>query len=376
MRAYFGGIMKNAVATILLLLSFCPFSKSIAFAKEYSLDGVRVNVEKIFEGESVIWGMDFISHDELLFTERDGKLKLLNLKNLKYSDVSGAPKVYAQEQGGLLDLFYDQSDKSIYMTYADPEAPLPTTSLFKGKLSPDKKGLVGARFFQAKAFNKGGIHFGSRVLVDSKGFIFMSIGERNNRDQSQRLDNHQGKILRLTKSGIAPADNPFVGTKGALPEIWSYGHRNPQGLAMSKEGRLWNAEFGPRGGDEVNLVEAGANYGWPVITYGREYYGLKIGTTSKEGMKQPARYWVPSINPSGITFYNGSVFNSLSGNLLMASLTGHIRRLVIKNNTVIKDDIVLDELNERIRNIKVGPDSFIYLSTDSGKIFKISPKLP
>lgn len=356
----------NSLLTFILLI--CP-----VLAKDYFIDGKKVNVEKIFEGDSVIWGMDFLSPEELLFTERDGKLKLLNLKTLKAQEIAGVPKVFAEDQGGLLDLTIDPSDKTLYLTYSDPDAPRPTTSLYKGKLSADKKSLNGSRLFQAKAFEKGGIHFGSRVLIDSKGFIFMSVGERNKRDMAQLLDNHQGKILRINKDGSAPTDNPFVKTKGALPEIWSYGHRNPQGLAFGPDGKLWNAEFGPRGGDEINLVEPGANYGWPVITYGREYYGPKIGTTEKAGMKQPAFYWVPSVNPSGISFYNGNAFPSLKGQLLMASLLGHVHRVAIEGSVVKNETKILENFDERIRHIKVGPDSQIFLSTDSGKIFRVKP---
>lgn len=348
-----------------IIFSFLIFSS--AFARDsYEINGQKYNLEKIFDGGDVVWGMDFISKNELIFTERSGKLKLLDLTTKKISEIGGVPKVYAEEQGGLLDVFYDDKMGNLYLTYSDPDAPNPTTSLFRGKLSADKKSLQGSRLFQANAFEKGGIHFGSRVVIDNKGFLFMSVGERNKRDQAQLLTNHQGKILRLDRDGKVPAGNPFIGHKDALPEIWSYGHRNPQGLTLSPQGHLLNAEFGPRGGDEINLVEKGANYGWPVITYGREYYGPKIGTTAKEGMKQPLMYWVPSINPSGISYFKGDLY--------LACLDNHIRRIVMKGTTKVSEEKIIDDLGERFRQVKAGLDGNLYLSTDSGKILRLSSK--
>ena len=350
----------------LLILVLAIFFSS-AFARDsYEINGQKYKMEKIFEGEEVIWGMDFISKNELVFTERSGKFKLLNLATKKVSEITGVPKVYAEDQGGLLDVFYDAKMGTLYLTYSDPDASNPTTSLFRGKLSADKKSIQGSRIFQAHAFEKGGIHFGSRVVIDDKGFLFMSVGERNKRDQAQLLTNHQGKILRLDRDGKVPPGNPFIGNKDALPEIWSYGHRNPQGLTISPSGQLLNAEFGPRGGDEINLVEKGANYGWPVITYGREYYGPKIGTTAKEGLKQPLMHWVPSINPSGISFYKGDLY--------LACLDNHIRRIVLKGTSKVSEEKIIDDLGERFRQVKAGPDEALYLSTDSGKIYKLSSK--
>lgn len=190
---------------------------------------------------------------------------------------------------------------------------------------------------------------------------------------AQRLDNHQGKILRITKEGKPAEGNPFIGVKGALPEIWSYGHRNPQGMAFDNQGQLFNAEMGPRGGDEINVIEKGANYGWPEITYGREYFGPKIGKTEKAGMKQPVFYWVPSINPSGISFYNGNSFSTFNNQLFMAGLGGSLHRLQIREHKLIKEDKLLDDLSERFRMVKIGPDSLIYISTDSGRIIRLEP---
>lgn len=361
--------MKKMIFFFALLVSFN------AFSKVYETDGQKFVVEKVFEGSDVIWGFDFISTTEMIFSEREGKLKYLDLKTMKAHDISGAPKVFANSQGGLLDVYYDSKNTDLYLTYSDPDPLGATTGLFRGKISNDKKTLVGKRLFQAKAFSKTGLHFGSRVLIDKDGFIFLSVGERNDRDRAQELSNHQGKILRLTREGVAPADNPFVNTKGALPEIWSYGHRNPQGMAFDESGALFNAEFGPRGGDEVNLVEKGKNYGWPVVTYGKEYWGPSIGVKSKAGMMQPLYYWVPSISPSGIAVYNGTSFLKFKGNLFLATLSGaHLHRIVIdKDKKMLKEENLLSDLEERFRQVKNGPEGFIYLSTDSGKILRLKP---
>ena len=362
---------------IFIFLTIFIFSNTI-FAKTYISDGQKFSLEVLFEGTDVIWGFDFLDSkkvDEILFTERDGKLKLLNVNTKKAQEVLGAPKVFASSQGGLLDLFIDHKSSDVYITYADPDPDGATTSLFKAKLSSDKKKIIGKRIFQAKAKSPGGEHVGSRIAIDKDGFIFISVGERNKRDRAQDLSSHQGKILRLTKEGLAPLDNPFVNTKGALPEIWTLGHRNPQGLVFSTDGILFEAEFGPKGGDEVNIIEKGLNYGWPVITYGKEYWGPSIGTKEKAGMQQPLFKWVPSINPSGIMIYTGAAFPKFVDNLFLATLAGnHIHRVVMgKDRKILKEEKLLEDLGERFRQVKTGPDDLIYISTDSGKILRLKP---
>ncbi len=276
--------MKAFIQIALFL--FLPLSIP-AFAQEYESEGQKFTVEKLIEGQDVIWGFDFLDRknaDEILFSERSGKLRFLHLKTGKTTEVAGAPRVLNQGQGGLLDVMIDPKKNEIYLTYSEPVGDESTTSLFKGMLSPDKTRLNGQRIFQAKAFSKSTIHFGSRVVLDGEGFLFMSVGERDQREKAQDLSAHNGKILRLTPDGKPAPRNPFAKTPGALPEIWSLGHRNPQGLALEGSGALLEAEFGPRGGDEVNRLEKGRNYGWPLVTYGSEYWGPKIGVTQKEGM--------------------------------------------------------------------------------------------
>ena len=282
---------------IILICSLLFFTLSL-HGKTYISGDVAFNIEKLYEGSDVIWGFDFLKLKDassIVFSERRGKLKHLDLKTKKIIDIQGAPKVFAQSQGGLLDVYIDHETSQLYLTYSEPVKGGATTSLFRGKLSADMKILTGERLLQAKAVASGGIHFGSRVIVDKDGFIFISIGERNDRDRAQELSNHQGKILRINKLGKAPKDNPFVNIKGALPEIWSFGHRNPQGLFFGKDGELLEAEFGPRGGDEVNIIEKGKNYGWPVTTYGKEYWGPAIGVKKKR-RDDPATLSLGSFN--------------------------------------------------------------------------------
>lgn len=360
---------------ILLAVALGSFN---TFAKTYTSEVQKFTVETLFEGGDVIWGFDFLNEkdaNEIIFTERDGKIRYLDLKTKKASEVAGAPKVFNQSQGGLLDVYVDHKTNEIYMTYSEPIDKKGTTSLMKGKLSADKKRYEGKKIFQAQALESTGEHFGSRIAIDKDRFVFMSVGERNKRDRAQDLNTHHGKILRLTTEGKAADGNPFIGTKGALPEIWSYGHRNPQGLIIDSKGNLLDAEFGPRGGDEVNLIEKGANYGWPVITYGKEYWGPSIGAKEKAGMKQPVFYWVPSISPSGMMMYKGSAFPKFEGNLFLATLAGsHLHRIVMdENKKMVKEEKLIEDLEERFRQVKTGPDGLIYLSTDSGKIIRLKP---
>lgn len=334
--------------------------------------------ETIFSnGEDVIWSLEFYPKDSnlLFFTERSGKIKSFNLLTKVVTNYSGVPDVYSASQGGLLDLAFDPKTSDLYFTYSEKlGAGKNTTSLFKGSVDLSGKKIIGKTIFRAKAESTGGYHFGSRIVIKDDS-LYMSVGERNDRDFSQNLNTHHGKILKLNLEGKAYTNNPFTGKK-ALPEIYSYGHRNPQGLVMDEKGSLYNSEFGPRGGDELNLVLPGRNYGWPVITYGKEYWGPKIGTTEKEGMEQPVKYWVPSISPSGIDFYYGKVFPEFNGSLFLANLSGqHLRRLELKDGKVIKEEELLTDLEERFRDVKVSSyDGFIYLATDSGKIMRVIPK--
>ena len=346
---------------LILLLSFNTIAKEASY-----------KAEKVFEGKGIIWGFDFVSQDEILFTVRSGKAFYFNQKTKELKQLS-APKVKIQGQGGLLDikLHIIEGKKYVYFTYAEIVNDRNSTSLSRGIYS-DKKISKIERIFHVKTEGSGGTHFGSRLLFHDD-HLYMTMGERGERNAAQKLSLHNGKILRLTYDGKAAKGNPFEKIKGALPEIWSYGHRNPQGISLDPVSKnIYNCEFGPRGGDELNLVESGNNYGWPVITYGKEYWGPSIGVTIKKGMEQPIEYWVPSISPSGMSFYTGDKVPEWKNNLFLANLSSkHLRRLVLKNNKVVKQQVLFKDLKERIRHVRTGIDGYLYFSTDSGKIFKV-----
>jgi len=338
-------------------------------------EGQKITNEILMSRSDVIWGFDFLSDGRIIFTERDGKMGVFDPKTKKVVELKGVPKVHNAGQGGLLDVRVHPKNGLIYFTYAEPVKKLATTAFATAKLDGDK--LVDfKKLFSAEQANDNDIHFGSRIEFDGKGHIFMSVGDRNERHNSQSLKFHQGKILRFNEDGSVPKDNPFIGQKEARPEIWSYGHRNPQGLVFNPQtSELWEAEFGPRGGDEINLVKPGKNYGWPVVTFGKEYWGPKIGEgTKKEGMEDPIKQWTPVISPSAIAYYQGESFPKWKGNFFLATLSStHIRRLVMDGQKVVKEEEFFKDLDYRFRNIRAGKDGFLYYSTDEGKLGRLVP---
>jgi glucose/arabinose dehydrogenase len=363
--------MSLLVSLLLSLVSIKAYAnKDIG----YKSSGEVFRYEVLHKGKDVIWGFDFLDINQIIFSERKGSFKVLNLKSKEVSELSGAPTISSSGQGGLLDVrVHPVQNSKIYFSYSESTDKGLTTALGLatlegGKLSGFKKLFSG---FEPV---KGNIHFGSRIEFDGKGHLWMSIGDRNERDKAQDLNFHNGKIIRLKEDGSVPTDNPFISNKNAKSEIWSFGHRNPQGLVFnSTTNELWSTEFGPKGGDELNLIEPGANYGWPVITYGREYYGPKIAEkTEKIGMKQPVSYWVPSISPSALTIYTGDKFPKWKGQFFIATLSGlHLRRLKLDSSQVTEQEELLNDQNIRIRNVRTGPDGFLYLSTDSGVIARL-----
>lgn len=335
-------------------------------------------VEKLAQQEEVIWGFDFLPDGKILFTERNGAFRLYDHATKNVMDVAGAPKVWAKGQGGLLDVALHPNfakNRWVYFTFSQP---LPddkaTTALGRGTLAANGLALNEVKvLFSTDAANDNRIHFGSRVVFDGPDTLFLSVSDRDERNKAQLLDNHHGKILRLDAEGRAKPGNPFAGGKGR-PEIWSYGHRSVQGLSLRKPGDLWEAEMGPRGGDEVNHIQPGKNYGWPVVTYGREYWGPKIGEKEKAGMEQPVAHWVPSISPSGMDFYRGDKFPAWRGNIFLANLSStHLRRLELSGDKVVKQEELLKDLNRRFRQVKSGPDGFLYFATDDGLLGRLIP---
>lgn len=321
----------------------------------------------LFQGSDVIWGFDFIDSDHILFTERSGKLKILNLKTKGTVVVQNLPASQQYGQGGLLDvILHPEFSKNgwVYFSYAVKEANSYETRISRAQLKDDKLSNVQV-LFTSNSGSTLDIHFGSRIVFDGEGHIFFTVGDRGQRDDAQKLTTANGKVHRLMDDGQIPTDNPFAKQKGAVPSIWSFGHRNLQGLYYDSTTKiLWEQEHGPMGGDEINIIEKGKNYGWPVITYGREYSGPKIGTTHKDGMEQPAYYYTPSIAPSGLAIYKGNIY---SGALALT----HLNRLVMDGKKVLREERLLEPLHERVRNVRVGPDHSLYISTDSGKIMQL-----
>lgn len=335
----------------------------------------KFRFELLTQRKDVIWGFDFLPDNRIVFTERGGAVGILDLKNKSVTLLQGTPEVWVSGQGGMLDVrAHPSNPRKIYLTYSEPVGRGGTTAFASATLEGNR--LVDfKKHFSAHEPNSESIHFGSRIEFDGKGHVFVTVGDRDQRKRAQDLGYHQGKVLRFHEDGSVPMDNPFVNKSGAKPEIWSYGHRSPQGLVRHPvTGELWLAEMGPRGGDELNLIKPGANYGWPVATYGKEYWGPSIGATAAPGTEPPVAYWVPSISPSGMTFYNGSVFPKWKGNAFLANLSGmHLRRLVVEGHKIVSQEPLFEGQGIRFRNVRPGSDGFLYVSTDDGRIARLVP---
>lgn len=364
--------------TILLsLISPVQADKAVFTIKS---EGMNIKVEKLTEGLGVPWGMVFISPSELLVTEREGHITLFNLTSSTKIKLKNTPEVLANGQGGLLDVAISPSYKTngwIYFTYVKEIVGEGVTVLARAKLSHDQL-TNWQELLVTKSRTPESSHFGSRITFDEKGHVYFGIGDRGNRPTAQDLTNHAGSIIRLNLDGSIPQDNPFVKHKTALPEIWSYGHRNPQGLSYDfKHKRLWEIEHGPRGGDEINLIFPGENYGWPVISHGKEYWGpVAVGEgTHRKGMQQPVKVYIPSIAPGSLIVYSGDAFPLWKGNLFSGALKlQHINRIVLNTEgKVIKEERLLESLNERIRALAQSPQGWIYFSTDNGNIYRLRP---
>ncbi|KYG65769.1 hypothetical protein AZI86_01455 [Bdellovibrio bacteriovorus] len=367
--------MKSVLSLLILLLNFSPFAYAQDSAgKVYESAGLKFRYENLMKRSDAIWGFDFLSDGKIIFTERRGTINTFDPATKQVTPLTGTPEVWAQGQGGMLDVRVHPTNKNeIFFTYAMPLNKGGTTAVGRATLDSNKLTNV-KRLFIAHSESKNGEHFGSRIEFDNAGHIFFAVGDRGERPRVQDLSFHMGKVMRIKEDGSVPQDNPFVKTKNAKPEIWALGVRSPQGLTTHPETKeLWEAEMGPRGGDEINIIAKGKNYGWPVITYGREYWGPKIGEEKKEGMEQPLVYWVPSISPSALTFYTGSSFPTWKNNAFLANLSGqHLRRLVIKDNKVIQQEELLSGI-ARFRNVRTGPDGHLYVSTDDGQISRLVP---
>ncbi|MFW8634695.1 PQQ-dependent sugar dehydrogenase [Cribrihabitans pelagius] len=335
----------------------------------------ELRLTRMAGGLDVPWGFDFLPDGGVLVTERRGRLYYL--RNGQKRRVEGLPSVAAQGQGGLLDVMVPRDfarSREVFLTLSRRQGHGAGTAVAKGRLDRSMSRLQDVRIiFEAAPGARGGRHFGSRITEAPDGRLFVSLGERGDRPSAQNLRLHQGSIVRINRDGSIPSDNPFIGKANAQPEIWSYGHRNPQGMGLDLEGRLWVSEHGARGGDEVNLVRRGANYGWPVISYGRHYSGAKIGEgTAKQGMQQPEWYWDPSIAPSGLMVYSGALWPAWRGHIFVGSLKfNYISRLA---GAPLKERERLQSPETgRVRAVKEAPDGSIWFASESeGALFRIS----
>ena len=372
------------------LLSVVLLSSAIAGAATAQTGNVAIapsslgplRVTTIVQGLQNPWGLAFLPDGRALVTERPGRLRILDLSTRTLSaPVSGLPAVWASGQGGLLDIALDPAfvqNQRIYFSYAEAGGNGQAgTAVARGRLVGLALQDVQVIFRQSPKLSSGN-HFGSRLVFDDAGHLFVTLGENNVRITAQYLDHHQGKVVRLWPDGTIPPDNPFVDDPEALVDLWSYGHRNPQGAALNPWTRvLWTVEHGAMGGDEVNIPQAGRNYGWPIITHGLNYDGRPIPEStgsSAPGMEQPLHYWVPSIGPSGMAFYTGLQMQRWHGDLFVGALaTQQLVRLDLDGDRVVGEERLLDGFGYRVRDVRNGPDGALYLLTDSsnGRVLKI-----
>ena len=370
---------RPAVLTLLLVMLFIALSAAQARAAVRQTAAGPVRVEKMAGNIETPWGLAFLPGGAFLVTERGGALFHFDAKRRRMK-VSGVPKVYAWGQGGLMDVAAARDfpkTREIFLTYSKPHRRGGGgTALAVAALSADNRRLENLRvIFEMAAPSRGGRHFGSRVIEAADGTLFLTLGERGDPDTAQDLSLHHGKIVRVRRDGSVPPDNPFVGRAGARPEIWSFGHRNPQGAALDAAGALWAVEHGARGGDEINRVRKGRNYGWPVISYGRHYWGGKIGVgVAKEGMEQPDYYWDPSIAPCGMAIYSGKLRPAWRGHFFVASLKfDHISRLDPKGGLREVERLAFPETG-RVRDVIEAPDgSLWFLSEEREAVYRITP---
>jgi glucose/arabinose dehydrogenase len=382
-------VRRTSLISAALILAACGGPASEARKTQTTLapsapeGAATLNVETLAEGLVNPWSMAFLQDGTMLVTERDGKLRIIRDGALVPEPVAGVPTPYVKSQGGLFDILLHPdfaSNRTLFLTYAagtpQSNATRVISAVFDGSSLTDIKTI-----FETATKKDTPVHYGARMALMPDRTMLVTIGDGfNYREKAQDLSNGLGKIVRINLDGSIPSDNPFVGKEGALPEIYSYGHRNEQGLAVDPNtGTIWETEHGPMGGDEVNIIEAGANYGWPIATYGLDYSGAQISPfTEYEGAKQPLKYWVPSIGPSGLAIYKGDLFAAWTGDLLVGAMAKTaLHRLDIEDGKIVGEERYLD--GERIRDVRVGPDGAIYVTTEDhdgapvGKVLRLTP---
>jgi aldose sugar dehydrogenase len=377
---------RSASALAAAPIALLATTPVLAVGETFETEGPSIHVETIADGLSHPWGLAFLPDGSMLVTERPGTLRHVTAEGKISEPLAGVPEVDARNQGGLLDIAldpdYDQN-RLVYLSYAEAGEGGNGTAVARGVLDEDRAALSDVEvIFRQQPKLDSTKHFGSRLVFDGEGHLFVTLGERSEerfRGQAQDLDSHLGKIVRIHPDGSVPEDNPFVGQNGALPEIWAYGVRNVQAAAINPgTGVLWEIEHGPMGGDEINIVEPGANYGWPIVSHGVNYDGTSVGTgeARAEGMVDPIWTWTPVIAPSGMTFYGGDAVPEWQGDLFVGGLRATaLVRLELDGNSVTGEERLLESLGLRIRDVVEGPDGALYLVTDeaNGEVLRVGP---
>ncbi len=371
--------------TLLMALLFACTNAGAGPIQTFDSELGSVSVNQIATGLDHPWALAFLPHQQgMLVTERPGNLRVVSVDGVISAPLSGVPKVWANGQGGLLDVVLSPDfahDRLVYLSYAEGggEDGKAGTAVGRGRLAQDMRGLENFKvIFRQEPKLSTGNHFGSRLVFDRDGYLFIALGENNQRPTAQDLDKLQGKVVRIYPDGRVPDDNPFVGQAGVRPEIWSYGHRNQQGAALNPwTGTLWTHEHGPRGGDEINVIVAGKNYGWPMATYGIDYSGEPISEAKGqvvEGTVQPKHYWEKSPAISGMAFYDSDHFKPWNHNLFIGALAAEeLIRLQFDGDKIVHEERLLGELKSRIRDVRMGPDGYLYVLTDAenGQLLKV-----
>jgi glucose/arabinose dehydrogenase len=349
-------------------------------AESFRSQAGPISVVTVAEDLEQPWGLAFLPDGRMLVTEKAGRLRLVGQDGSLSEPLAGVPEVYDGGQGGLLDVALDPdfaANRLVYLSFSEPGDGGSGTAVARGRLGADRLEGVEVIWRQQPKLDSGH-HFGSRLVFLKDGTLIVTLGDRNQRQYIPDMKAHIGKLVRINRDGTIPQDNPFVGNDAYAPDIYSLGHRNVQGATLNEAtGELWTVEHGARGGDEINVPKPGRNYGWPVISYGREYSGGKIGEgTSKSGLEQPVYYWDPSIAPSGMTFYTGDKFPAWKGNLFVGALKFQLlARLEVDGTRIVREERLLEDMGERIRDVRQGPDGYLYLLTDEddGRILRIEP---
>jgi aldose sugar dehydrogenase len=367
-----------AVALLLLLVPLYAVGQSGAAGRRINSEQADFGLVKEVDGLDHPWAMVFLPDGDMLISERPGRMLLYSGGELKA--VTGLPDIYAYGQGGLLDIALHPQfaqNRWVYFTSSAAGPGGAGTALYRARLEGTRL-IDGEQLYRLPRLTGTSRHFGSRIVFGKDGYLYMSIGDRGDRFRAQRLDDAAGSTLRLNPDGSIPDENPFTRRRGALPEIYSYGHRNAQGMAVHPQtDEIWQHEHGPRGGDEVNIIRPGANYGWPKVTYGEEYSGGEIGMgDDAPEYESPLIHWTPSIAPSGMSFYTGNLFPEWQGDVFVGALAGrHLRRLELEGSRVVKQEVLLKNRIGRIRDVEVGPQGKLWLLTDedNGTLYRLEP---